>query len=98
MRIVMALLSAIIRPSFTLFLILSMKEINKVLITGVAGFIGSNLLDYLLAKTSWHITGVDNFITGNKKNIEGQLQNRKFKFIEGSVGEIKSLKDYDCIF
>ncbi len=75
-----------------------MKEISNILITGVSGFIGSNLLDYLLEKTSWQITGVDNFVTGNKKNIQGNIENKRFKLIEGSAGEIESLKEFDCVF
>ena len=46
------------------------KIISKVLITGVAGFIGSNLLDYLFENTSWQIDGVDNLSTGNKKILK----------------------------
>ncbi|MCA1751428.1 MAG: GDP-mannose 4,6-dehydratase, partial [Flavobacteriales bacterium] len=42
--------------------------IKKVLITGVAGFIGSNLLDFLLEETDWHIDGIDNLSTGSKAN------------------------------
>lgn len=76
----------------------SMKEKNKVLITGVAGFIGSNLLDFLLEKTEWYITGIDNFSTGNIKNIKHQLDNSKFNLIEGNVSNLTSLKEYNCVF
>lgn len=75
-----------------------MKEINHVLITGVAGFIGSNLLDYLLEKTSWRIVGYDNYSTGNKRNIEAHIENKRFELREENIKNIKSLKEYDCIF
>jgi len=72
--------------------------IKQVLITGVAGFIGSNLLDHLLSRTDWKITGIDNFTTGSKYNIRYQLNNSRFKFIKKSCSDIKSLKQFDCIF
>jgi UDP-glucose 4-epimerase len=75
-----------------------MKTINNVLITGVAGFIGSNLLDYLLLKTNWRITGIDNLTTGTKTNISGHLGNSRFKFQEVPIVQLKSLREYDCIF
>lgn len=68
------------------------------LITGVAGFIGSNLLDYLLEKTGWQITGIDNFSTGREKNIEAQLGHPRFTFVKGSIAGLDSLKPYDCVF
>lgn len=39
------------------------------LVTGVAGFIGSNLAEQLL-RLGQHVTGLDNFLTGSKNNIE----------------------------
>lgn len=73
-------------------------QINNVLITGAAGFIGSNLVDYLLEKTAWKITAIDNLSTGNKKNIEQHLNNPRFKFIEDNIKNVTSLKIYDCVF
>jgi UDP-glucose 4-epimerase len=71
---------------------------NKALITGVAGFIGSNLLDYLIAETDWQIDGVDNLSTGNLKNIEHQLQNKRFTLLQQNCSDIRSLKPYKYIF
>lgn len=73
-------------------------SINKVLITGVAGFIGSNLLDFLLENTNWDIVGIDNLSTGNIDNIRHNIENPQFIFEEKSCRDLKSLKLYDCVF
>lgn len=73
-------------------------QINNVLITGVSGFIGSNLLDYLLEHTSWNITGIDNLSTGRKSNIEHNLSNKRFAFEQKECSQLESLKAFDCIF
>ncbi|MCT4581223.1 MAG: NAD-dependent epimerase/dehydratase family protein [Flavobacteriales bacterium] len=75
-----------------------MKQKKNILITGVAGFIGSNLLNFLIQETDWDITGLDNLSTGNKKNIEHHTNNERFKFILSSCNELTSLKPYDLIF
>lgn len=75
-----------------------MSQHENVLITGVAGFIGSNLLDYLMEKTDWLITGVDNCSTGNIGNITRHLENPRFNFLQQSVSEIKSLKPFSKVF
>lgn len=75
-----------------------MGEEKHVLITGVAGFIGSNLLDYLVSETNWTITGIDNLSTGNINNIEHHLENNRFTFSENSCSEINTLKNYSVIF
>ena len=71
---------------------------KKVLITGVAGFIGSNLLDHLLSRTDWEITGIDNLTTGSEDNIIHQKNNPRFIFIKQNCSDIQSLKKFDCIF
>ena len=68
------------------------------LITGVAGFIGSNLLDFLMQHTDWLITGIDNLSTGNKDNISAHLGNNRFQFFENDLGNLSTLKPYHCVF
>jgi UDP-glucose 4-epimerase len=70
---------------------------KNALITGVAGFIGSNLLDFLLEETDWIIDGYDNLSTGTKRNIE-HINSARFNFVERDLQEIGSLKKYDVIF
>lgn len=70
----------------------------KVLITGVSGFIGSNLLDYLIEHTDWNITGIDNLTTGSEDNIKDHLTNKRFTFIKESCTDIKSLKEFSKVF
>ena len=66
---------------------------KKVLITGAAGFIGSNMVKFLLENTDYYIYGVDNFQGGRSnekfiKELEGNNSDR-FKFINYNFGEIK---------
>ena len=51
-----------------------MKKIEKVVVTGAAGFIGSNVVDMLLNK-GCKVIGLDNFSTGNKKFIKDASKN-----------------------
>ena len=73
---------------------------TKILITGVAGFIGSNLLKALLAK-KYEVVGIDNLSQGFIRNISPQLNNPSFEFIEGDVRDLSLLKSavkgVDCI-
>jgi len=57
---------------------------ENVLITGGAGLIGSHLIESLLAK-EFNITCIDNFISGQKKNIAAFLSNPHFNFIEADA-------------
>lgn len=59
---------------------------KTVLITGAAGFLGSHLCDRFI-KEGYKVIGMDNFITGDKKNIEHLSNNPEFQFIEHDVTE-----------
>ena len=63
----------------------------KIMVTGGAGFIGSHLCDFLLAKKH-QLTCVDNLITGRVKNIKHLLKNPSFKFIKMDVSTSKFKK------
>ncbi|MEZ0322929.1 MAG: UDP-glucuronic acid decarboxylase family protein [Hydrogenothermaceae bacterium] len=56
----------------------------KVLITGVAGFIGSHLADKFI-KEGFYVIGLDNFLTGSPDNIAHLFGNKNFKFIHYNV-------------
>lgn len=67
------------------------------LITGVAGFIGSNLLEALL-QCGQQVTGLDNLITGHRHNL-AQVRIQvpeeawgRFRFIEGDIGDLQTCK------
>ena len=57
---------------------------TKVLVTGGAGFIGSNLCEVLLEQGN-QVVCLDNFMTGHHKNIEPFLKNENFTLIEGDI-------------
>lgn len=57
---------------------------KKILITGGAGFIGSNLCDYFINK-GYKVAVLDNFATGHRKNIQHHLSNPDFTLIEGDI-------------
>ena len=57
---------------------------NKILVTGGAGFIGSHLCEYLLNKGE-HVICVDNYFTGAKRNIEHLMTNDNFEEMEHDI-------------
>lgn len=59
---------------------------KKILITGAAGFLGSHLCDRFI-KEGYKVIGMDNFITGDKKNIAHLSKNTNFQFIEHDITE-----------
>ena len=72
----------------------------KVLVTGAAGFVGSHLVDSLLAE-GHEVTGIDNFSTGNPENIAHLSGIKDFQFVERDIvtglGELENVK-FDQIF
>lgn len=65
------------------------RYMQKILITGGAGFIGSNLCEYFVQK-GYKVTCLDNFATGHRHNIEHLFANPNFELIEG---DIRNLND-----
>jgi len=57
---------------------------KKILVTGGAGFIGSNLCESLIAMEN-DVVCLDNFSTGHRENIEPFLSNSRFTLIEGDI-------------
>lgn len=75
---------------------------KTILVTGGAGFIGSNLCEHLLEKGE-KVIAFDNLFSGSKKNIEHLISNPKFSFIESDIteplkveGEIDQIYNLAC--
>lgn len=67
----------------------SQLEGKNILITGGAGFIGSNLCDFFVNSGSY-VKCFDNLSTGNKKNIQHLIPKNNFEFIENDIRDYKS--------
>ena len=65
---------------------------ERVLITGGAGFLGSHLCDFLLSR-GYQVTAMDNLITGTTQNIVHHQKNPRFTFIKYDVTEYLYLKE-----
>ena len=65
----------------------------RILITGVAGFIGSNIAGKLI-DSGFEVTGVDNFSYGFERNITNLRKSKRFHFVEGDIGNPACLKNY----
>ena len=63
----------------------------KILISGGAGFIGSNLCDYFIQKGN-EVICLDNFATGHLHNLNGVINNLNFTLIEGDIRNIEDCK------
>ena len=74
---------------------------RKILVTGGAGFIGSNLCEELVKKGNY-VVCLDTFSTGRIENIQGLLDNNRFKLIEGDIRNLdtclKAVNGVDVVF
>jgi len=81
---------------------------KNILITGGAGFIGSHLVDHLLAEGGWRITVVDDFNDFydpaiKRENLSARLANTNFKVVEGDIRNQETLSqvfsdaNFDCL-
>ena len=73
---------------------------NYIVVTGGAGFIGSNLIKYFINKTKFKIISIDNYSTGRKKN---EIKNKRIKYIKSDTKNISKIlnlykKNIDSIF
>tara|TARA_B100000073_G_scaffold312203_1_gene285796 strand:- start:110 stop:991 length:882 start_codon:yes stop_codon:yes gene_type:complete len=61
---------------------------DLIVITGGAGFVGSNLINFLIKKTNFKILSIDNYSTGKRKN---HLKNKNIRYIKGETKNIHKI-------
>ena len=61
---------------------------NKIIVTGGAGFVGSNLIEFFLNNTNYKIVSIDNYSSGTRKN---HIINSRIKYIEGNTVNISKI-------
>jgi len=64
-------------------------EGSRFIVTGSAGFIGSNLVETIL-NLGYQVRGLDNFSTGKKENVEMFIENPNYEFIEGDIRDLET--------
>ncbi len=76
-----------------------MSKINKIIVTGGAGFVGTNLIKLLLKKTKFKIISIDNYSSGKRKN---HIRNTRVKYYRGDTRNISSIirnpKEINSVF
>lgn len=65
---------------------------RSILITGGAGFIGSNLCEYFLSK-DYKVVCLDNFATGHRHNLKNCIENDNFQLIEGDIRKLEDCQN-----
>ena len=65
-----------------------MKKNKRILVTGGAGFVGANLIKFLLKKTNYKIISIDNYTSGTKLN---QVKSSRVRYLRGDTMNISKL-------
>jgi UDP-N-acetylglucosamine 4-epimerase len=65
------------------------NSMKKIVVTGGAGFIGSNLCEYFLSK-NYKVVCLDNFATGYRHNLKDFINNENFSLIEGDIRNLET--------
>ncbi len=68
-----------------------MAKKNIIIVTGGAGFVGSNLIEFLLDKTKYNIISIDNYSSGYRKN---HLKNKRVKYLNANTKDINKVIRY----
>ena len=61
---------------------------KKIIVTGGAGFVGTNLIKLILNKTNYKVISIDNYSSGTKKN---HIKNPRVKYLKGDTADIEKL-------
>ncbi len=73
--------------------VLSRLHGKKVLVTGGAGFIGSNLVEHILQNFDTRVRVLDDFSTGTPVNLDDHVDDPRFELVEGDVCDLQTCVD-----
>ena len=61
---------------------------NIIVVTGGAGFVGTNLISFLLKNSKYKIISIDNYSSGSKRN---HIKDKKINYIKGNTKDISTI-------